>query len=900
MTTGAAHRLFAPVSLRPFFNATRQPEPDRWHPAMEATLQELPGGEQRFWGIPFSLADNKGSAVPAWVLVGGETSRGAPQAVEVPLGNSATGSPSYVVFLHACGLPAAAPDAPPETMPDSVTRPGEHVADYILVYFDGSEHRQTIRWRFEINGGSPMWGQRAFAARPHVMDAPLDFRGPYPRDAWGRYQTSVQQSSGRYWLYALPNPYPNRNLQSVRLEASGSTAVAVAALTCFFGQDHPLRHLQLQSFRLTLPSSADEASGEGGAEPRATSDGQHSMPETAIDLGVIARKYAIPAFDPDAWLTGEGITQPLPRSVPREAVNELILDITASADATLQVGEHAIPLRDVYETGAATSRDGAARIEVLTPHKTWLHVTVEDAATGKASPSRIHFRAPDGRYLPPYGYRHEVNDNWFEDYGADLKLHGTQYAYVDGTFQMEIPVGDVYVEVFKGFEHVPLRQKLTVEPGQRSLRLRAERPLNWRHRGWVTADTHVHFISPQTAWLQGQAEGLNLINLLASQWGDLFTNVGDISGGLSGVSRDETLVYVGTENRQHLLGHMSLLGVKGEPVFPMTTSGPSESYLGDPTWTTLAEWADEARRKDGVVVIPHFPNPYAEVAADIVLGKIDGLELNMADWTTQLHEWYRYLNCGYRVAAVGGTDKMGAYMPVGAIRTYALLTDEQRAQPFSFEAWADAVRAGRTFTTTGPLVEITVEGRPSGDEIHLPDGGGTLHVEAVAESVVPFEALEIVVNGQVVAAETRVIATVLSTASSPLTEGETRERLSPSTSGTYTCRLSTPVEVAGSSWIAARVRSGMNAWIGSPRRVAAHTSPVYVVAGGRELFSPSDATYMLTLLEGGLTWLDTLSIPADPERQARNRRVFEDARDHLHQRLHVHEHGHAHGEGHAH
>ena len=145
--------------------------------------------------------------------------------------------------------------------------------------------------------------------------------------------------------------------------------------------------------------------------------------------------------------------------------------------------------------------------------------------------------------------------------GNDLKLHGTEYAYVDGTFQVELPVGDVFVELFKGFEYAPLRQKLTIQPHQRELTLRAERPMAWRSRGWMTADTHVHFISPQTAWLQGRAEGLNLINLLASQWGDLYTNVGDLSGALSGVSRDETLVYVGTENRQHLLGHMSLLGV---------------------------------------------------------------------------------------------------------------------------------------------------------------------------------------------------------------------------------------------------------------------------------------------------------------------------------------------------
>jgi hypothetical protein len=86
----------------------------------------------------------------------------------------------------------------------------------------------------------------------------------------------------------------------------------------------------------------------------------------------------------------------------------------------------------------------------------------------------------------------------------------------------------------------------------------------------------------------------------------------------------------------------------------------------------------------------------------------------------------------------------------------------------------------------------------------------------------------------------------------------------------------------------------MEGWVGSPRLVAAHTSPVYVVAGGQELFNPSDATFMLTLLEGGLTWLDTLSIPADGERQARNRKVFTDARDHLHARLHAHDHAHQH------
>jgi hypothetical protein len=740
----------------------------------------------------------------------------------------------------------------------------------------------SLFWRFEISSPG---GERAFAARPQAMNGPLDFRGPHERNRWGGAQTSVGPTDGGpYTIYALPNPHPNRPVQALRLEAAGIADVCVGGLTLFFGRDHPLRHRRLEAFTVTLPPELVKTPAERGPAPLGLPGGPQPRPSldlsyvpAEVDLGIIARRYAVPAFDPDTWLAGSGIRAPLPAAAPSEPLAELFLDIAAAPDATLVVGDHAVPLRGVLEQGKGRSTDDAVRVEIVQPLRTWLHVTLEDGATGKPAPARIHFRDRHGRYLPPYGHRNEVNDNWFQDYGGDLKLHGTEYAYVDGTFQAELPVGEVYVELFKGFEYEPLRKRVTIGPGQRTLVLRAERRCNWRRRGWMTADTHVHFLSPQTAWLEGRAEGLNLVNLLASQWGDLYTNVCDVTGGLSGVSRDETLVWVGTENRQHLLGHLSLLGTNGEPVFPMATAGPPEGYLGDPFWTTLGEWADEGRRKDAVVVIPHFPNPHCEATADILLQKVDALELNMSDWSVQLQEWYRYLNCGYRVAAVGGTDKMSAAMPVGAIRTYVLLED---GEPITFESWAAAVRRGRTFTTTGPLVDFTLEGRRPGDELRLSArnarGGAwgrgrqcTLHVSATAESVVPFHDLEIVVNGEVVAAN-------------------------HSESGMYRCAIEQPIRVPGSAWVAARVAGRLDRWIGSPRRVAAHTTPVYVITAGDDLFSPSDASYMLTILEGGLTWMDTLATPADPERHLRNRKVFEDARDHLHARLHAHGHSHDH------
>ncbi|MBN1286104.1 MAG: CehA/McbA family metallohydrolase, partial [Anaerolineae bacterium] len=394
--------------------------------------------------------------------------------------------------------------------------------------------------------------------------------------------------------------------------------------------------------------------------------------------------------------------------------------------------------------------------------------------------------------------------------------------------------------------------------GQRELTLRLERPIDLRRAGWVTADTHVHFISPTTAWLEAAGEGLNLLNLLASQWGDLFTNVGDITG--APVSHDDVMVWVGTENRQHILGHMSLLGVKGAPINPMTTGGPNESYIGDPVMVSMAEWADRCRAQEGVVVLPHFPNPLCEAAADIVLGKIDGVEIRdfgQGIDTFAVNEWYRYLNLGYRVAAVGGTDKMFAGMPPGGVRTYAHLLP---GDDFTFENWGKAVRAGRTFTTSGPLLLLDVSGHEPGAVIDLP-GAGAVHAAVHARSMAPFHLLEIVANGTVVARQTF-------------------------DEGTQEAELEADIAIERSGWVAARCLSHHTVWHVWPVRAAAHTSPVYVdVAGSPRPFNAKDARYLLAILRGGLLWLETLAIPYAAETHAKITGVFERAVHELETRL---------------
>ena len=124
------------------------------------------------------------------------------------------------------------------------------------------------------------------------------------------------------------------------------------------------------------------------------------------------------------------------------------------------------------------------------------------------------------------------------------------------------------------------------------------------------------------------------------------------------------MVLLGTENRQNMLGHLALLGAR-RPVLPMASGGAPEGRVGAAVVELLADWADRCHADGGLVVGAHFPLPLAEIAADIVAGRIDAIEMQTfapgLDNPTVL-EWYRFLNCGYRLPVLGGTDKMSAEM----------------------------------------------------------------------------------------------------------------------------------------------------------------------------------------------------------------------------------------------
>ncbi|MCH8236116.1 MAG: hypothetical protein IIC29_08330, partial [Chloroflexi bacterium] len=317
---------FTPIDLSSAYTH-RRTDGSPWDEGTATAVAGLPGGENTFWGVPFSGKD----AGELSIVVAG--AGGAITPVEIAIDAPGDDGAPFVVFQHVCD--AAALDESGRLRdpyplqagrPPVALNPGEVLAEYALLYADGSEHSAPVRRQFEINNPRNR-SQSTYAAKDHFEPVALDFRGPSPRNLWGRMQLNVNvgplealtSGEGAWLLYALPNPHPERQLTGIRVTPTGRASVGIGAITLFHGKHHPLRHSKLESVAVELPAGED-------VDPTAL--------KVEIDLGTVARSYAVPAFDPDAWLADDR------KGWGDEAGGDasLVLDVAANPDATLSIG----------------------------------------------------------------------------------------------------------------------------------------------------------------------------------------------------------------------------------------------------------------------------------------------------------------------------------------------------------------------------------------------------------------------------------------------------------------------------------------------------------------------------------------------------------------------------------
>jgi hypothetical protein len=367
-----------------------------------------------------------------------------------------------------------------------------------------------------------------------------------------------------------------------------------------------------------------------------------------------------------------------------------------------------------------------------------VHVRVTDAATGKPTPCRVRFTDATGAYYAPLGRLTSFATQPGVDVGGSVIADNVAFAYIDGACEILLPPGAIHVEVHKGPEYMPLVAEHSLLAGKLALRLTIERWADSRAEGWYSGDIRCHQLSPQAALLEGQAEDLAVVNVLAKEVRSPGTeyaalpNLLEFSGQMPAAQSPGCLVAVNTLNEHPWLGRLGLLHCH-RIVHPLRFG---EADFDD--WT-LAAWCDQCHRKAGLVAWPPEGSG-GEALVNAVLGKIDAIEVERTvDSALAIPEvWWALAGIGIPLGLTAGSGKDSNKIVLGSARTYAHLAP---GEAFSYKAWIEAVRARRTFVTAGPLLKLSVAGRDPGGLVQLAEPEQPIEIRAEASCATMFDRL---------------------------------------------------------------------------------------------------------------------------------------------------------------
>ena len=391
--------------------------------------------------------------------------------------------------------------------------------------------------------------------------------------------------------------------------------------------------------------------------------------------------------------------------------------------------------------------------------------------------------------------------------------NGRVFFYSDGTIELTAPVGKFTVSAVQGFEtpvvveEVEIRRNATA-----NVTLDLEPVWDASENGWYSSDNHFHLnyggtyrMAPGDIVLDLKGEGLDLAFPLLANLHNRF-----LQEDLWGWSYEEgPIIEFGQEIRPHFLGHVMQMG--SDELFWPWIWGPGYQVYGDDDRINAMPLR-HAREHGGLggyvhpvaVADPMTPESASSVptgfVADAVLGEIDFIELACL-WTDEVGTgalWHEVLNIGVPLAASAGSDVMNDYyrtMAIGATRVY--VKPDGRLTSSSFRK---ALKEGKSFVSNGPLLEFEVAGNGPGEVVD--SSGGMVSWSANVHSALPFERLEIFVNGTVV--ETL--------------EGNTQ-------AGSKSFQGSLQVPEGG--WVTARVMGENSGWPAMDSYLYAESSPVW-------------------------------------------------------------------------
>ncbi|MFC7584915.1 CehA/McbA family metallohydrolase [Nonomuraea antimicrobica] len=309
----------------------------------------------------------------------------------------------------------------------------------------------------------------------------------------------------------------------------------------------------------------------------------------------------------------------------------------------------------------------------------------------------------------------------------------------------DVPAERLTVSVTRGMEYDSATVAVSPAPGEElTVELTPGRLYDAAARGWYGGDLHVHLnwmgdvpAAPDRAAAAQSGEDLHVLNLVAGNVAGERVYDRELLEEWAGRdlpwSDEGHVARFGVEYRNDLLGHFSAFGLTGVPT--RFHSGFGDDHDRHPNSDPLAE----ARALGAVTGYGHpfhadlndtDPPDLAvaagrncsarEIVVDAALGLVDSLDvLNHSSVQATAVVYRRLIGAGNRLAVTAGTDAVlsisrrgTASSPPGWERVYARVDG-----PLSVSSFAEAVRRGRTFATTGPWLELDVDGHGPGDTI---------------------------------------------------------------------------------------------------------------------------------------------------------------------------------------
>ncbi len=407
------------------------------------------------------------------------------------------------------------------------------------------------------------------------------------------------------------------------------------------------------------------------------------------------------------------------------------------------------------------------------------------------------------------------------------------YFYTDGAFQVRVPPGGTLLEVRKGYEYRPV--ELTVSAAkkeQMDVEVVLERSIDMAALGWYSGDTHIHLDrtgkNDDALLALTSAKDIRYAYLLSTNTqgydvgGPLYESYLQVTGlGDKSVARRGPYhISSGQEYRANGLGHVTIAlpdrYVPANGVTSFANRGPS-----------LAVIADQTHALRGFIGLSHGGLYNMEGDRLLLEDKMDFLELlqfgsfqmnspvRRNDASLGLAGWYDFLNIGYRLPIVGACDYPFT-RELASEMTYAW--SETVPTPRSY---AEALKAGRSFATSGPMLFMTVAGKKPGEILWFLAGAETnLVIDVRVHSPqYPVRYLDIIANGAVL-----------------------ERRFEENGRSEWTLRHILPIR--GSTWIAAHAYNDAG--------TEAHTNPVYVYVGDALPFNPDSARQIIARLEGSI------------------------------------------------